>query len=54
MKRRLSGGEVGVEDLSPEQDDLEALAEKTGRALREVQRLAVEAALVAQSESSES
>lgn len=54
VKRRLSGGEVGVEDLSPEQDDLEALAEKTGRALREVQRLAVEAALAAQSDSSES
>ena len=54
IKRRLNGGPVGVADLSPEQDDLEALAQKTGLPLREVGRLAVEAALSAQSESSDS
>jgi len=54
VKRRLRGAEVGVADLSPEQDDLEALAKESGRPLREVQRLAVEAALAAQSDSSES
>jgi len=54
VKRRLRGAEVGVADLSPEQDDLEALAVKTGRPLRDIQRLAVEAALAAQAQSSES
>jgi hypothetical protein len=54
VKRRLHGEAVGVADLSPEQDDLEALAQKTGLPLREVGRLAVEAALIAQSESSDS
>jgi len=54
VKRRLGAGELGVADLSPEQDDLEALARESGRPLREVGRLAVEAALRAQSDSSES
>jgi len=54
VKIRITGSEVGVADLSPEQDDLEALARESGRPLREVQRLAVEAALAAQSDSSES
>ena len=45
VKRRLGAAELGVADLSPEQDDLEALARESGRPLREVGRLAVEAAL---------
>ncbi|MDE0892076.1 MAG: nickel pincer cofactor biosynthesis protein LarC [Planctomycetota bacterium] len=54
VKRRLGGASVGVADLSPEQDDLEALARETGLPLREVGRLAIEAALKAQADPSES
>jgi len=54
VKRRLGAAELGVADLSPEQDDLEALAQESGLPLREVGRLVVEAALAAQSDSSES
>ena len=54
VKRRLGGASVGVADLSPEQDDLEALARETGLPLREVGRLAIEAALQAQADPSDS
>jgi len=54
VKRRHGAGELGVADLSPEQDDIEALARESGKPLREVGRLAVEAALALQSDSSES
>jgi uncharacterized protein (TIGR00299 family) protein len=54
VKRRLGADVLSSADLSPEQDDLEQLARASGRPLREVGRLAVEAALRAQSDSSES
>jgi uncharacterized protein (DUF111 family) len=54
VKRRLGADVLSSADLSPEQDDLEQLARASGRPLREVGRLAVEAALLAQAGSSES
>jgi hypothetical protein len=47
--RERPGTPVAERDLSPEHDDLAALAAKTGKSLRELERAAVQAALRAQS-----
>ncbi len=45
IKRRVRAAEVAALDLSPEFDDLVALAERTNQSLRELERRAIEAAL---------